>query len=337
MSWNGNGNGHHHGENGNGNGNGNGNSDDNDPARFAAVSALAAFSQGGAQAYPAQPYAYQNQQQHPMHPQQQQQYSREELEYNQYQRMQQGQQQQQQQQQQQWGNDQPPNGTTQQHAHSQPASEPDSEEEDDNNVAVAADPVDEGTDDDDDDEPEEAVATMEHEDDAMEADDNSDAGSVQKPAPIVPRGKPEAMAVKLAAAAMNDTREDLEDAETGGQESDAEVVAEVEGEAGEAEEALMDESDAVVVAKVEKPKPNRGRSLTKKPRKKAPAAPTSERTELLLTENTPGITDEEYENLEALMIQFCRVPLLAEFSRPVTLLHPEVSVDFDLCVHTRVS
>lgn len=36
----------------------------------------------------------------------------------------------------------------------------------------------------------------------------------------------------------------------------------------------------------------------------------------------------EYENLEALMVQFCRVPLLAEFSRPVALLHPEVSDSF---------
>jgi hypothetical protein len=191
----------------------------------------------------------------------------------------------------------------------------------DNDPAVAAETLDEGT---DDDEAEEAVA-MEHEDEAMDVDgedpDNSDTGSrnaVEVPA-IVPRGKPEAMAVKLAAAAMEETREDL-DAEAGRQESDAEVVAEVEGEA----EALIDESDNVVVAKVEKPKPNRSRSIPKKSRKKAPP-PTSERSELLLSENTPGITDEEYENLEALMIQFCRVPLLAEFSRPVTLLHPEVS------------
>jgi hypothetical protein len=37
------------------------------------------------------------------------------------------------------------------------------------------------------------------------------------------------------------------------------------------------------------------------------------------------ITEIEYGKLEALMEQFCRVPLLAEFSRPVALLHPEVS------------
>jgi len=36
------------------------------------------------------------------------------------------------------------------------------------------------------------------------------------------------------------------------------------------------------------------------------------------------ITEAEYGKLEALMEQFCRVPLLAEFSRPVALLHPEL-------------
>jgi hypothetical protein len=36
------------------------------------------------------------------------------------------------------------------------------------------------------------------------------------------------------------------------------------------------------------------------------------------------VTDVEYENLEKLMEQFCRVPLLAEFSRPLAVLHPEV-------------
>jgi len=30
--------------------------------------------------------------------------------------------------------------------------------------------------------------------------------------------------------------------------------------------------------------------------------------------------------LDALMNEFCKVPFLAEFSRPVALLHPEVSI-----------
>ncbi|VEU41210.1 unnamed protein product [Pseudo-nitzschia multistriata] len=36
------------------------------------------------------------------------------------------------------------------------------------------------------------------------------------------------------------------------------------------------------------------------------------------------ITEVQYGKLEVLMEQFCRVPLLSEFSRPVSLLHPEL-------------
>lgn len=43
-----------------------------------------------------------------------------------------------------------------------------------------------------------------------------------------------------------------------------------------------------------------------------------------LDDTAPGITEAQYENVEALMKVFCKVPLLAEFSRPVVLLHPEV-------------
>jgi hypothetical protein len=39
----------------------------------------------------------------------------------------------------------------------------------------------------------------------------------------------------------------------------------------------------------------------------------------------PTISAVQYRSLESLLTQFCRVPLLAEFSRPVSLLHPEVS------------
>jgi hypothetical protein len=45
-----------------------------------------------------------------------------------------------------------------------------------------------------------------------------------------------------------------------------------------------------------------------------------------LDDTVPGITDAQYENVEALMNVFCKVPLLAEFTRPVILLHPEVGV-----------
>lgn len=38
----------------------------------------------------------------------------------------------------------------------------------------------------------------------------------------------------------------------------------------------------------------------------------------------PEITDVQYENVQAIMNVFCKVPFIAEFSRPVSLLHPEV-------------
>lgn len=51
---------------------------------------------------------------------------------------------------------------------------------------------------------------------------------------------------------------------------------------------------------------------------------SSARREFLLGETVPAIKEAEYENLQELMTQLCRVPLLAEFSRPVSILHPEV-------------
>lgn len=47
---------------------------------------------------------------------------------------------------------------------------------------------------------------------------------------------------------------------------------------------------------------------------------------LSMEDSVPPITLEEYENLGELMKVFCKVPLLAEFSRPVALLHPEVRI-----------
>jgi hypothetical protein len=43
------------------------------------------------------------------------------------------------------------------------------------------------------------------------------------------------------------------------------------------------------------------------------------------TSNTEIITNAQYENILALMNEFCKVPLLAEFRRPAILIHPEVS------------
>ena len=58
--------------------------------------------------------------------------------------------------------------------------------------------------------------------------------------------------------------------------------------------------------------------------KRNPAVPT-------IDDPAPPITDTQYENVEALMNEFCRVPFLAEFSRPVSLLHPEVRCLSVLC------
>jgi hypothetical protein len=45
-----------------------------------------------------------------------------------------------------------------------------------------------------------------------------------------------------------------------------------------------------------------------------------------MDDTVPDITDIQYENAKSLMTEFCKVPFLAEFSRPVSLLHPEVCV-----------
>jgi hypothetical protein len=62
------------------------------------------------------------------------------------------------------------------------------------------------------------------------------------------------------------------------------------------------------------------------PSPKKKSSPVSVKLGPSLDDPVPEITDKEYSNLEDLMVQFCRVPLLAEFSRPVSLLHPEVSI-----------
>ena len=62
------------------------------------------------------------------------------------------------------------------------------------------------------------------------------------------------------------------------------------------------------------------------PSPKKKSSPVSVKLGPSLDDPVPEMTDEEYSNLEDLMVQFCRVPLLAEFSRPVSLLHPEVSI-----------
>ena len=52
-----------------------------------------------------------------------------------------------------------------------------------------------------------------------------------------------------------------------------------------------------------------------------------------LEDKVPDITDADYENVQALMAEFCKVPFLAEFSRPVSLLHPEINTLYLKIVH----
>jgi hypothetical protein len=75
-------------------------------------------------------------------------------------------------------------------------------------------------------------------------------------------------------------------------------------------------------------------SSAKRTTKKTPSKRTPKKTEVpqlifgslpALRETVPEITEDEYVNLDLLMDQFCKVPLLAEFSRPVSLLHPELT------------
>lgn len=108
--------------------------------------------------------------------------------------------------------------------------------------------------------------------------------------------------IELAAASL----EEVSALDSNSQEVEAAV---------DAEPVLNDTRDGVVT--VNKPKAKKQSKDMRMPR-----------FELRWSEKAPSITDEEYENLESLMIQFCRVPLLAEFSRPVTIMHPEVSQFF---------
>jgi len=71
------------------------------------------------------------------------------------------------------------------------------------------------------------------------------------------------------------------------------------------------------------------------PKKKKPGPKPRDDTpeiENFLEQETEPLSQEEYENLAQLMVQFCRVPLLAEFSRPVKLLHPELAANYSKIV-----
>ena len=136
-----------------------------------------------------------------------------------------------------------------------------------------------------------------------------------------PRGKPEAMAKALAASHLE------EHTKNGGVEKSA-------AEIGDSQPVPPKKKKATKKSPTKKP-PSAGAKQTKSRKKVSPLSISSSslltgspssRGELLLFERAPPISEGEYENLEEMMTQFCRVPLLAEFSRPVALLHPEVCI-----------
>ena len=196
---------------------------------------------------------------------------------------------------------------------------------------------DDDDDDDDDDEEEDYHRRQHHEqrqhsDQEEDDDDDDDDDDEEEEAEVAPssppppkaRGKPEAMAAKLASAAALAEKLDRQ-----AEKEEAELVAKpVEEEDSMAVDEADVEAAAVATETITPAKP----SSPKKKKKKTSPTPkkkkgSSHSTNLPTMEDpVKPITAVEYENLEALMVQFCRVPLLAEFSRPVSLLHPEVSV-----------
>jgi hypothetical protein len=132
---------------------------------------------------------------------------------------------------------------------------------------------------------------------------------------IQPRGKPEAVAARLSAATpVEEKSENIEELE----------AEEADTAAFETPVPTTTSSNAEAKKTDEKTNPKkRKRSLSPK-KSSAAARALKNPTAPTMDDSVQPITVAEYENLRALMVQFCRVPLLAEFSRPVSLLHPEV-------------
>ncbi|GAX14571.1 hypothetical protein FisN_6Lh349 [Fistulifera solaris] len=154
---------------------------------------------------------------------------------------------------------------------------------------------------------------------------------------VAPRGKPEAMAQALAAAKIETKREEIAEMKRKEEERmkydedmEEDPVMEVEVEAEPIPEEDEDEAIAEPVVQssslIKKPLEAKKKSPSRKKKPKPPLSSSSlEGTgSNLLSRPVDPVSEVEWENLDALMNQFCRVPLLAEFSRPVSLLHPEL-------------
>lgn len=146
------------------------------------------------------------------------------------------------------------------------------------------------------------------------------------------RGKPQAMAAALAAAKAPEVKMELE-AEKQVAEAMAAVAEPVSLQ--DAQVVSMEDVQATLLPESETVKPA-PKKKKRKPTKKSPASSkkstSSATTKSIaidmmnpsLNDPVDPITEAEYKNLAHLFEYFCKVPLLAEFSRPVTLLHPEL-------------
>jgi len=179
------------------------------------------------------------------------------------------------------------------------------------------------------------------------------AGAVQpvhiNPAADSSRGKPQAMAVALAASHAEGAKKMLEAeriqaAIQGKRESIENVAMAVEAQPAlpgtpmEVEAVAVAEPAASADAVVIKPPPKKKRKTPSKkstPSKKPAESPATKLVELSgpsLDDPVDPITEAEYKNLDKLLEHFCKVPLLAEFSRPVILLHPELMTAYSKIV-----
>ena len=175
------------------------------------------------------------------------------------------------------------------------------------------------------------------------------------PAAETARGKPQAMAAALAAAKAPAVKMELEAEKQKVQAATpvAEAMPVVADSAvlQPGDQALKMEDDVHATLLVPesteavKPPPKKKR---KAPTKKSPAASSKKSTsssaaaksaaaaiDLMypsLSDPVDPISAAEYKNLAHLFENFCKVPLLAEFSRPVTLLHPELKTAYSKIV-----
>ena len=151
-----------------------------------------------------------------------------------------------------------------------------------------------------------------------------------------PRGKPEAAARALAAAKLEEHRSQQDTSF----DEDDEVVEDAEIVIEQPQNITAVALDNHQKSPIQKTVPSRNKNSSSATSvlesnsngvvssnttiTSTATTTTIKKREFLLGEVAPTMTDAEYNNLQDMMIQFCRVPLLSEFSRPVAMLHPEV-------------